>query len=75
MIDAIAWYESIKHKVWWRDIGFNECFHLMKITKRAHDAGSKYFMNDALGDPINLTEIYEQCRIHYLLKETHGNEK
>lgn len=74
-IDAIAWYESLKEKVWWRDIGFNECYHLMQTTQRAHEAKATYWMNDVFGEGINLTELYEQCRILTLLKETYHGTK
>jgi hypothetical protein len=74
MIDAVAWYESLRHKIWWRDIGFNECYHLMKITERAVAAGSKYYVQEMFGDELELTKIYEQCKILALLKEPANNQ-
>lgn len=75
MIDMMAWYETIKEKVWWRDIGFNECFSIMKNTQRAIEAKSKYYINSPMGDGLELTELYEQCRILRLLKEEYHGTK
>lgn len=65
--DGISFWESVKHKVWWRDIGFNECHHYSEMCQHALKHNEKFWLQGP--ENIDLTEIYQQCKILALLKK------
>lgn len=67
LFDGMAFWESVKHKIWWRDIGYVECFNLMDICKRAIENNEKFWIQGP--ENIELTELYEQCKILRILKD------
>jgi hypothetical protein len=73
-IDDFAFMESVRAKVWWREIGFSEISQLRHICERAHKGNEKFWLQSPGNiHNIDLTEIFEQCKILQLLKEEHGN--
>ena len=66
-----CWVDELKTKIWWHDISKDFAYHLLRNTVRAHLDKSEYFFQGM--ENIELTKIYEQCKIISLLaKEYHG---
>ena len=72
--DFLAWHESIAEFMWWDDPSRDYPYHLLKITQRAYDAKSKYWLQDKMGrEPMDLTDLYEKVKILLLLKKDHND--
>lgn len=66
-----CWVEELKTKIWWYDISKDFAYHLLRNTIRAHIAKAEYYFQGM--DNVELTKIYDQCKIISLLaKEYRG---
>lgn len=74
MIDFEDWYRSLKDAIHWQEVDSNFAYHLMANTKRAYQSNSRYYYQSML-DEVDLTKIYEDCKLLALLKKDHNDEK
>lgn len=53
----------------------SEAFHIYQNTVTAWGFGRRYYSQDGIGGTVDLTKLYEQCKLVSLLKKDHhGNE-
>jgi hypothetical protein len=75
-INGFDFADSLQSKVWWREVGFIESNHLINAAERALKNNERLWLNSPTGEEhIDLTKIYEQCKMLQLLRENYGTEK
>ena len=74
--DFGLWRQMLIDELWWkRDLCVDEVIHIYRTTVTAWGHGSKYHANDPVGGSVELTKIYEQCKlVSALKKDYHGKE-
>jgi hypothetical protein len=71
--DFLAWHESIKEFAWWNDDSMAHSWHLLEVTKRAHEAKRRYWLQSPIGcEPLDLTDLYEQITMLVALKKDYN---
>jgi hypothetical protein len=68
-----CWLEEIRAKIYWHEVSDDFAWHLLENTVRAYLSKSEYYFQGM--DNVELTKIYQQCKIISILaKEEHGSE-
>jgi hypothetical protein len=73
----LAWHDSIVEFMRWDNPSRDYTYHLLKITQRAYDAKSKYWLQDKMmsREPLDLTDLYEKVKIISILATKDLNEE
>lgn len=74
--DFALWRQMLIEELWWkRGICIDEAIHIYRATVNAWGHGAEYYANDPCGGSIDLTKLYEQCKIVSLLKKDHHGKE
>lgn len=58
------WHTMLQDAMWWeKNIHPDYAIILFQHTARAHIKGCRYYVNDPYGQNIDLTKIYEHCKL------------
>lgn len=68
-----CWYQTLVQEIWWYDISEEFAAHLLRNTIRAHKSKYEYFFQGL--ENIELTKIYDQCKLVSILAKDHNDEK
>lgn len=73
--DFEIWHQMLTEELWCRKPTMSEAFHIYQNTVTAWGFGRRYYAQDGIGGTVDLTKLYEQCKLVSLLKKDHhGNE-
>jgi hypothetical protein len=73
-VDPNAFWDSVEATIWWRKVGYMEVHHMMEMCEYAHKNNEKFYIQGPC-EQVDLTNIYDQCIIHHLLKKDyHGQD-
>jgi hypothetical protein len=67
--DFELWHEMLAEELWWKEICMNEAFHIYQNTVGAWGVGMNYYAQDGVGGAVDLTKLYEQCKLVSILKK------
>lgn len=69
--DFELWHQMLTEELWWKELCMNEAFHIYQNTVNAWGHGMLYYAQDGIGGAVDLTKLYEQCKLVSLLKKDH----
>jgi hypothetical protein len=67
-MDFHLWHTMLKDAVYWQDINERLAVDIYRRTVVAWGLGQQYYTHNGL-NRVNLTELYEQCKMLSILKE------
>jgi hypothetical protein len=59
----------LTEELWWKEVGPNYAIHLYQNTVGSWAAGMSYYAQDGVGGAVDLTKLYEQCKLVSILKK------
>ena len=74
--DFDLWHRMLTEELWWKQVSPNYAVHLFQNTVNAWGHGMSYYAQDGVGGAVDLTKLYEQCKlVSALKKDYHGKEE
>jgi hypothetical protein len=73
--DFDLWHNMLKESLWWKETSPEYAFHIYQNTVAAWGTGMHYYAQDGVGGAVDLTKLYEQCKLVSLLKKDHDEEE
>ena len=69
-INLADWHDVLQDALYWKNLSPDEAILYYKYVKRAHAEGCRYYIQDYMGQQVDLTNIFEQF---ILLDTLRGN--
>jgi len=74
--DFGLWHRMLTEELWWKKVSPDYATHLYQNTVNAWGHGMSYYSQDGVGGAVDLTKLYEQCKlVSALKKDYHGKEE
>ncbi len=54
------WYSVLQDALYWKPLSPDEAILYFSHVNRAHAEGCRYYVQDIVGKPVDLTKIFEQ---------------
>ena len=67
--DFKLWYQMLKEEIWWKEVCPEYATHIYQNTVNAWGHGMNYYAQDGVGGAVDLTKLYEQCKLVSILKK------
>jgi hypothetical protein len=66
--DFNLWHQMLVEELWWKQPSMDQAFHIYQNTVNAWGHGMNYYAQDGVGGAVDLTNLYEQCKLVSTLK-------
>jgi len=74
--DFALWHRMLTEELWWKKVSSDYAIHLYQNTVGSWAVGMNYYAQDGVGGAVDLTKLYEQCKlVSALKKDYHGKEE
>ena len=67
-MDFDLWRDMLSETVWWEKFTNNTAYAVYQRTVVVWGHGEKYYAHGPGGEQVELTELYEQCKMVSVLK-------
>jgi hypothetical protein len=67
--DFGLWHCMLTEELWWKKVSPDYATHLYQNTVNAWGHGMSYYAQDGVGGAVDLTKLYEQCKLVSILKK------
>ena len=73
--DFSLWHQMLTEALWWKEVCPDYAIHVYRNTVNAWGHGANYYAQDGVGGAVDLTKLYEQCKLVSLLKKDHHEKE
>lgn len=67
--DFGLWHHMLTEELWWKKVSPDYANHVYQNTVNAWGHGMNYYAQDGVGGAVDLTKLYEQCKLISILKK------